>query len=221
MFFIPPETCPLYQAGSHVLGYDVRERRDLDSPWDACIGAARDFGLHLTLCDALYFFNEAEARKAIQEVKYLAGDCEPFDLTDLTLRSQFPDDSSLAIGVKDPSRCLETIHCELVQRVYRRATASNYSLGLARLSRGETHDRGEWFMERYHAPYVLKRFKPHFTLMNNVPVAECETRYREVKELLDSNVFGKTITVDRLAVMSRSPKDGRWFIDQEIRLGRT
>jgi hypothetical protein len=220
LYFIPPEDSDLYRFGTEVLGYDVRRKRSRDSsPWRDQVGSASEFGFHLTVCDVLFFLTRADLKSVITEAQFLAREIRPFDLTELQVRSAFPDGTSISIAADDPSGNLEVLHHELVQRVNRRAAASNYSLGLAGLARDKDYQRAELMIKRYCAPYILKRFIPHFTLLTNVAAAAQARSYSKVEKLFAEKVEVRAIRVDRLAVMARPSPRLPWIIAEEIELG--
>ena len=120
---------------------------------------------------------------------------------------------------EDPSGTLEALHHELVHRANRRAVASNYSLGLANPSRDKDFERAALMIKRYGAPYILKRFVPHFTLLTNVPT-EAQTKiYLKLERSFAEMVRVRAIRVERLAVMSRPTPRAPWVIREEIKLG--
>jgi hypothetical protein len=220
LYFVPPEESPLYRFGTEVLGYDVYRRASVEPPWAEMVGDAAGFGFHLTICDSLYFLNEEEIRYAIAEVEYLATGLEAFELRDLQITRGFPHAAAFALSLKDPSGGIEILHHELVQRVFRRAAASNYSLGLARLDRDPDNLRSSTMLRRYRAPYILGRFRPHFTLLTRVPEEKREQVHGELAERFRQAGCAETIRVERLAVMERSSLVSPWVIRQEIPLDR-
>jgi hypothetical protein len=218
LYFVPPAGSGLYNFGSSVLGYDVRTTHHISSRWQNMVGSAAAFGFHVTLCDALYFLNQSEIRSIVSEVKFLAREFAPFDLTELQLRQSFPDAASIAITMKDRSGTMEALHHELVHRVYRRAVGSYYSLGLTPLRRDADAERADLMMRRYRSPYILQRFIPHFTLLGDVSTEEQSRVSAELEALFSQEVGERVIHVDKLAVMTRHP-DGQWVIESEIVLG--
>jgi len=214
VYFVPDKESDLYNFGSAVLGYDVHGRQKIESQWEAPVGRARTFGFHLTICDALYLWNEAEARKAAAEVAYVVRDFEPFMLVNLAIERDCPNPGNIAVAARDPSRKLESLHHEFVQRLYRRAAASDYTMGLASNRSGAS-----FVTNRYHAPYILNWFKPHFTLLAGPDRSDRAAEYDRVKELFESRVTSRTVRVDRVHIMAWSPTNGRWFIEKEVMLG--
>jgi hypothetical protein len=233
LYFVPAANSALYRFGTKVLGYDVRAKKSFGSRWQPYLGDAASFGFHLTVCDALYFPTEGETRTVVNEVEFVAGDFEPFDLSDLQLKVGFPDDRSISLVPKDPTGTLEALHYEFVHRVYRRAVASNYTLGLASATRDPDTSRASLMIERYLAPYILSRFKPHFTLLTDVPKNMLGRLCSQLNELFKKEVGNASVRVDKLAVMTAVPPqvggpvkararpEALWVISgEEIALGR-
>lgn len=221
VYIIPPKGSPLYEFGTQILGYDVRGSKMIHSPWQEQVGNARDFGFHLTVCDALYFWNEATAKMAKSAVEFLARAFKPFEITNLCLKPQCPDPTSLAIVGDEHSGTLEALHCELVYHVYRRAAASNYSLGLADLKRDQDIERARLMISRYKAPYIFQRYRPHFTLLTNVSPETLPEVYEALNTHFNDRVQERTLRVEKLALMTRPTPDSPWVIEKEIELGET
>lgn len=220
LYYVPAADSPLYRFGTKILGYNVRERQELGSKWQKYLGGADAYGFHLTICDALYFLSEGEMRSAINEIEFVASEFEPFILSDLQVKRGFPDDRSISLVPTDSSGSLEALHHEFVQRVYRRAVASNYTLGLAKLARDSDRKRANLMIERYLAPYILSRFKPHFTLLTNVRENQQGAIRARLARLYEEDVGNVPVQVDKLAIMSKSTPTSRWEIKSEIDLGR-
>jgi hypothetical protein len=174
----------------------------------------------VTCCDVLYFLNRTEVDLAIHEVKFLAKQYRPFDLQGLELRAAYPDQASIAIAVQDPTGTLEAMHCELVHAVYRRAAASSYTLNPSLVRSRRDTAREDLMTKRFRAPFILKEFHPHFTLLADVAPGDGESMLRQLEEEFDRRVPDRRIRVGALAVMDRSADpDGRWRIASEISLG--
>lgn len=219
VFFVPSEDSDLYKFGSAVIGYDVRSRQQVDSQWQAYVGQAAQFGIHLTICDALYFRNNAEVVSAIAEVIYLAKEFSAFELRHLRLKHDYPRKDQVAISIVDASDELHSLHSELVHRLYRRAVASDYTLKHASIDQGIAGN-GLHMMNRYHAPFILNRFQPHFTLFSNCGSEDWKRCKKDLDTLFTPRVSRCNVTVDRLAIMGRSAQDGKWSIlGDEIQLG--
>lgn len=219
LYFIPPVNSDLYKFGSQILGYDVREEQLEKSAWHELVGNGRYFGFHLTLCDALYFYNTTEIKHVWAEVEFLLKHFRPFDLTDLRLEADLPDSKSISLAVTDPSGNLEALHHEFVHRIYRRSAASNYSLGLTPTLRDQNIQRTRLMIERYRVPYILQKFQPHFTLLSNIRPEEQKKIYRDLTQIFSQQVQDRTIRVEKLSIMSCRKPNTPWKIEREIKLG--
>ena len=219
LYFVPPQDSPLYKFGTEILGYDLYSKRACKTDWKEKVGDAQFFGFHLTVCDALYFLSESELKSVLTEITYLIGGFQVMNLTGLEIKAAFPDNKSISITVEDPSGSLEALHHELVMRVYRRASASNYSLGKAKPVRDPDLERANLMIKRFRAPYILNRYFPHFTLLTNVPTASLTQGHDELKRLFEEKVKENTVRVQELAVMSRPAPGAPWIIKSRIKLG--
>ena len=230
VYLVPSQGSDLYKFGSQIVRYDVRKREIPDvAKWyrppaklrrslkDA-VGAANDFGFHLTVADALYCASREDIRLISEEVRFVAHEFEPFTIQ-LTIEKDFPNSKGVALVSQDQSGSLEALHHEMVARVYRKAIASNYSLGLAAPDRDQDKERARLMISHYHAPYILQRFKPHFSLLSSVPETEKEAIYQYLSSLFKKNVRESSIKIDRIAVMHKPLPAGRWEILKEYHLG--
>ena len=193
----------------------MREREPIDSPWQDKVGSAKDFGFHLTICDALYCSSPRDVRLVRNDVAYLARQFKPFDLERLQVTPQTPNETSVSIVADDPSGALEALHAELVFRLYRRALASNYTLGFTSFTRDR---RAQLMIPRYLAPYILKQFRPHFTLLTEAAPEDQIADANQLDSALATHVPDRALRVDRLVIMVRHPQ-GPWKIYSEIPLG--
>ncbi|MFX1250790.1 MAG: DUF1045 domain-containing protein [Promethearchaeota archaeon] len=220
LFYVPPKNSQLYKFGTQVLGYDIYERILVDSAFKEYVGDASTYGFHLTLCDVLYFLSETEIEAVKKELKFLAKSFREFNLTGLQITKNFPDSTSMAITIEDPSGNLEILHNEIVLRVYRRAIASNYTLGLANLNRNQqsSRERTDSMIKRYKAPYILQQFKPHFTLLTDVQSERQDEVYAGLIDLFDSLKTDNCIKIENLAIMSFNKKEKKWIIKDRIPL---
>jgi hypothetical protein len=219
VFFVPRIDSELYELGTRIIGYDVRRKKvEAVEPF-SCVGAANLFGFHLTVCDALYFSSEADRRHAVAEVEYLLNDVTPFEIRGIRLERDYPTERNVALAVESVPDMLEAIHHEFVHRIYRRAAASDYTLGRAELAAAQ-RTNSEILLHKYHAPYILNRFRPHFTLLSNCGSDQWEVNGSGLTAALSRLPAGLSLTVDQLAIMSCSRPGERWFIEKEIGFGR-
>lgn len=219
LYLVPPAGSRLFEFGSDVLGYDVRSGKSSNSRWSQYVGGAKNFGFHVTCCDALFFFTAHDLRLVKEEISFLAREFQPFEFTGLKVVGGFPDSTSVALVPEDKSGSLEALHYELVQRVYKRAAASNYSLGRAKPTRDNDLQRARLMISRYRAPYILQRYKPHFTLLTSVPPQDMDRVVRELQAVFEERVADTTFRVEKLAIMAHREADSFWMIRREIKLG--
>lgn len=73
-------------------------------------------------------------------------------------------------------------------------------------------------IKRYHAPYILQRFIPHFTLLTNISPEEQPQALEKLEKEFSQKVQERTIRVERLALMTRSVENNMWVIKEEIQL---
>ena len=217
VYIIPSPDSSLYHFGSEVLGYDVHKKSVQRTKWVNAVGAAADFGFHLTIADALYCATEQDINLISEEVQFLAQGFRPFKLT-LSLEKDFPNNKGIALVCNDQTGSLEALHHEMVARVYRMAVASNYSLKLAQADRDNDQERADLMIKRYFAPYILQRFKPHFSLLSNVPAEKKDQIFAEIKELYEKRVESPVIEIRSIAIMQRPDPAGRWQILNEYEL---
>jgi hypothetical protein len=129
-----------------------------------------------------------------------------------------PNASSIALTCRDDSGTLEALHHEMVFRVYRRACGSNYTLDRRPVDRDSDHSRAQLMIRRYRAPYILGRYRPHFTLLANVPADQNQEIARDIGALFQQAVPERHLDVKAIAVMSRPSPARPWEIAREIRL---
>jgi hypothetical protein len=218
VYFVPEESTALYPWGSEILGYDVRKRSRWETPYAPQLASAPRFGFHLTICDAVYFLHPAQIEAVTAEIKFLATEFRPFTLTELRPEWPFPGPKLLSLSAQDPSGSLEALHHELVFRVQRRASASHYTLKQAQPDRDADLHRASLMIQRYLAPYVLSRYRPHFTLLDALRGPEGESTRLRIAGDFEARAIPSTILVDHLALMTRTEPDGPWSIKEEIRL---
>lgn len=213
VYFVPAASTPLYHFGSGIIGRDVRMQTEVATSTDA--GTAPFFGFHLTIADALYFAGRHETVRVMKEIELLLASFSRFPLTNLTPAAFPGDDRSISLLCEDPTRTLEALHFELVATLYRRAAGSNYTLGLA--GRRDRPEPGATTMlQRYHAPYILSCYRPHFSLLTDVDPAQLPSRLEAIGAAFAS--VPRDIEVSSIAFMRQpSPKEP-WLIEKEIPL---
>ncbi len=201
VYFVPGESDPINKFA-----------RSVWAQYANFVGNATDYGFHLTVADALYFRNRGELNHARAQARFLAADISPFDLTNLKVQVG-PKERAITIGVEDPTGQLEILHCEMVQKIYRRATASVYTFDVANIEINT--ERSNTMLQRYKAPYVLSKYKPHFTLLTDVPKEDAERIAEELNQELESLPTDRKVHLDHLSLMTQDPNNKWIVIDTE------
>jgi hypothetical protein len=226
VFLIPDADDPFYQLGSSILGYDIRgcaaiahSRSDAPLNLSSFVGEAREYGLHVTLADALYFSTPAQLHRLKAELQMLARDFPPFTFTNPVLRSDFRDMPEIVLAVSDMTGVVEALHHECVSRIYRAAVSSRYRAGKTQKRARMEDERSRLMMVRYGSPYILNRFTPHFTLSSASPQDE-ETRLALMNYL--ETHLGRSvrhgIDINELCLVALRAGGNEWEIVERIPL---
>jgi hypothetical protein len=217
VYLVPEEGTALYDFGTKCLGFDLRKETAVASRWPSRYRGGAEFGFHVTVADALYFAEEQSVTMLGREIQALARQFPPFDLG-FELQEGFPDASSISIVCRDDTGRLEALHHEMVFRCYRRAVASNYSpLFGAKADRAYAGSsaRTDLMIERYHAPYILSGFQPHFSLFANVK----SSKMAATKESLAKTLPTPPFRVNSICLLTKLARSDHWRIRNEFRLG--
>jgi hypothetical protein len=219
-YLIPPAESALYRFGSEVLGYDVHENRQIASPFALWVGDAGDFGFHVTVADALYMYSQRDVDLLQKEIEFLLQGLPPIPLK-LTLSEGFPNRSSVSLTLENENGVLEYLHHELVSCCYRTAAGSNYDLGLVSTDRGGASERTRLMIQHYHAPYVLSSFRPHFTLLTNLPAEDAGRRklLEQLRQMYEERVPEQEIELHELYLMRRPQPNRPWQVARELVIG--
>ena len=225
VYIIPQATDALYQLGCEILGYDIRKEQETDcgqfEKLHPYVGDAREFGFHATLADALFFATQSAVDRVEAELRMLTKDFSPFLLSGLTLVDGIDDRGDIILGCEDDSGTVEALHHELVNRVYRMAVSSYYVSGRSGEDSVLENKRDSLMMQRYGAPFILNRFRLHFTLLSNPP-QDPSTR-TEVMRAIGAAV-GKLgnhrIGIHDIALVTRTQRDPYWRIRERFQLAK-
>jgi hypothetical protein len=220
VFLIPPAESALYRFGSEVLGYDIHENRQGASPFAPWLGNAGEFGFHLTVADALYMYSQRDVDSLQKEIEFVLQGMPSLPLK-LQFKEGFPNKSSVSLVCENESGLLEYLHHELVARCYRTAAGSNYDLGLVSADRGGGSERTRWMIQHYHAPYILGKFQPHFTLLTALPAEASERRKTldQLGQMYEERVPDEEIELRELYLMRRPQMNRPWQIARELTFG--
>jgi hypothetical protein len=223
VYIIPQQTDALYKLGSEILGYDIRKRQEVECErFDKLcpyVGSAREFGFHLTLADALLFATQSAVDRIEAELRMLTKEFSAFALSGFHVVDGIDERGDIVLGCEDKSGTLEAMHHEMVSRVYRTAISSHYLSGASRDHSTIEDKRDNLMMQRYGAPFILNRFRPHFTLFSRPP-QDPSTRSEVVRTLKSvmSKIGSDHLEIHELALVTRSAQDPHWRIHEVFQL---
>ena len=200
VYIIPNQSEELYRFGASMLGYDIWNKRTIDAGefarFQQHVGDAKQYGFHATLADALLFSTEAQIERIEAELRILARDFQPFALSRFQVNDGLDERGDIVLTCEDQSGITEAMHHELIFRIYRLAISSNYLSGGARTKLLSQSQRDALMLRNYGAPFILRRFKLHFTLLSNSPK---EPTYR-TKVIEDINKALDCLKLDQIVI---------------------
>jgi hypothetical protein len=223
VYIVPEENDAFYRLGSEILGYDIRKGQIVEcgrfEKLRPYVGVASEFGFHATLADALYFATQSEINRVEAELRMLAKDFCPFLLSGLCIVDGIDERGDIVIGCEDLSGTLEALHHEIVNRVYKTAISSYYTSVRNREPFVTEKERHNLMIQRYGAPFILNRYRPHFTLMSNPPQdVLVRTEVLNIIENAAGQFVSKQIKIHELALVTKAPKDTFWRICETFQL---
>jgi len=229
VYYVPPAESPLYQAGSSILGYDLRTGALLPvenptrsafathlAPYPlAWLNAPQQYGFHMTISPALEF--ELDRLPAIeQEIDSLLNSFEPSTSWELTPCTEWIDIAGY-VGLRyDPNLPLVMLHTLVTALINPLATTSP---NLRRFEAGETHGLSraqEHRLRRYYYRYVLEEWFPHFTLFNEITLSETVTPEQIRAGVLAAMPTPQPLTVESLALLIKDDGARHYRLHREF-----
>jgi hypothetical protein len=221
IYVVPEATHPLYTFGSKLLGYDLHAGCALNGRcpvggFRRFVGEAAEYGFHATIGDALYFGTDAAFERMKAELRFLTRQFPVFDLTDLQLVHPFHENPEIiALRCQDTSGVAESLHFEVVSRIYPRAISTTYRSGRTTKAVPETA-RNRLMIDRLGAPFILGAFEPHFTLGSSYRAEEdADGAILERLRHAVRGPSGQRIRVRDLRLLVKPPGATRWLLDPE------
>lgn len=215
LYFIPEGA--FYQAGSSVVGYDVRGQREVDLPdfidpaWHVLSG---QYGFHATITDAIIIAEEKLPEVMAKAKKLL----ECFDPANRYLFTKdyvgFWSGSNQAALVVKPNRNVEMLHDVLVASLHPLGTGSEYTQKQGRLPDSPAAKKK---LETFYSPYIFDDFAPHFTCFN--PYSGPAEAREEIEAKLETFFGGfNEIEMNRLAFVVQKEGEAHFRIEKELSL---
>lgn len=225
LYYIPPADHPLYQAGSELLGYDLRAETVLptDNPTRAGIKGfneswvrdSQQYGFHMTIGHAIHF--EAERLGAIEaeteSILNLFDPSKAWELKPLIGNAYVAIAPQWACLLRyDANQALLMLHALVVARL------SPLGVGTPNLDRflsGESTPPiyGQHRLTQYYYSSLLDDFYPHLTLFNPLPVAEVDSVRADVLAAVPTP---EPLTVETLCLLVRPDGESHYRIHREF-----
>ncbi|MBN1895757.1 hypothetical protein JW906_14790 [bacterium] len=228
VYYIPPGKSPFYKFGSSVLGYDIRNRKEVPRPaalknfpgfgeeWQT---QARPYGFHLTIGDSIDF--KAGKMAAIErETEDLLRCFRPDSI--FTLRRLSKND----IGFRDtavvvnyePNDNMKILHTLIAARLHPMGTGSGY---LERFLKNPGLLKKPHHIQRtlkFFSHTVFDSYSPHFTLLNPFGGAE-KDRLKIISFFkIQSRGFQEKIRLASLCLCLQMRQEKEWIIHREFPL---
>ncbi|MEU8642057.1 DUF1045 domain-containing protein [Streptomyces sp. NPDC048674] len=222
VYIIPSQDSRIYQFGSSVLGYDIYRAQAIPASQDLtfareCVGESAEYGFHATLADALYFSSEQQIERVRAEVRFLSQEFKPFHLDGLEPAVSPHDGRAAIIRAQDSSGTVESIHHELVSRVYRLAVSSTYLTGQTTKALPGDGQRAQMMLERYGSPFILENFMLHFTVCGSCPEEATSGIVDGVRQKM-GGILRERVFVDQIVLVTKRPGQSRWTIEESFPL---
>lgn len=175
VYTITPADSSHYQHGSEILGYDVRTgkflptdnltRAKLPEFDEAWIQRPQTYGFHVTTGYSLYCEADTlpEIEAELESVCRCFGDVD-FMLIPENERVVFWRDTIAVLHYK-PNINMAMLHTLITARVNPLGTGSNVSASYAQKDPSELDPTLAHRVKKYHTPYMVDGWSPHFTLM--------------------------------------------------------
>lgn len=216
VYYIPEGE--LYEAGSAILGYDLRNQgggAGRATRFAQYAGGARQFGFHMTVADALWVADPAIIKcveRVVGEIFRSIREHEGEITIAYELVGGFPDGNSISLKCSETEGRLAKLHRKLVEQVYPLALGSNYTLGDAGATRNYCDDSegNKTRTKMFYAPYVLDCFVPHFTLLSAVPEDKLQSVAAELMQEFPILAGTRGVTISALTVMRKPVGEAQW-----------
>jgi hypothetical protein len=228
VYYVPQADDPFYQAGSGLLGYDVRtcqiavpspeQAATLGSNGKTWTTMSRPYGFHLTICEALDCHWTAIPRIE-QEVTALLGCFDPNHLFVLRQKNDHPigiwgnEGHHSLVLLYEANRTLHLFHTLLVARL------TSFGIGSGFLKRYLIHPEQELpshsrqQIRLFSSPTVFENWYPHFTLLNPYTGPSVAAMASRLAELFHAY---SPLTLQTICLLIQDDNETNWQIYQEF-----
>ena len=224
VYYIPPADSLFYQRGSEILGYDVRTGEFLPQDnvtraqlpeFDECwVEQPQTYGFHVTTGYSLYFEqdNLPAIEAEMESVCRCFGDVE-FLLEPQEEHLKFWKDTIVVLHYR-PNIHMAMLHTMLTARVNPYGTSSNVTQRYAEKASDEINPTLLHRVAKYHTPYMLDGWNPHFTLMMPYEGKQRTAMTSALLDLFDHN----PISVESICLLYKEDGETHYRLHREYQL---
>lgn len=224
VYYIPPVDSLLYQRGSEILGYDVRQgvflpeanpaRAALPEFDPAWVAKPQAYGFHITTGYSLYYdpamLPQIEAE--IEIVTACFGRDVHFALTPAADPIPFWHGDIVVLHFQ-PNPAMLMLHTMLTARVNPLGTSSNMSAAYAN-GAGDVDPVNAARVRHFHTPYILDDWVPHLSLMYPYSGTQPEQTKQTLLELFPP----RPLTVESICLLIRGDEETHYHLHREFPL---
>ncbi|MCK5884487.1 MAG: DUF1045 domain-containing protein [Bacteriovoracaceae bacterium] len=220
LYYVPDVNDSFYRLGSSIVGRDLWNDTDCAFPseldnWKNCNMHTYEYGLHLTVGDAIYF-DEHKLSSIIDEIETLLKVSDPdvsFILTPsegesfIDFRGKSND--ALVLGY-DANIPLIVFHTLVVARLHPLGDGSLYThIKKNDPDQYSAHEGKR--IDLFHTYHGLENFRPHFSLLNPCPKENREDLVATINGLFRP-FENKVFEVNKLALLVQDEADSPFYI---------
>jgi hypothetical protein len=222
VYFIPEEGA-FYQAGSSVVGYDIRNQRTLPQPGFTKPEWAPDggqFGFHATITDAIDVGDD-QLDAISARLTELLGCFRPENeyVLQVDRVGFWRGSSNEAVLIMKPNRNVEMLHDVLVTDLHARGIGSaytrKYQADPATFEPSSATDIQR--VKSFLSPYIFDDFVPHFTCLGAFPGSAEERTNVEIR-LRETFAGVEMLTINTLALVVQRDGEDHFSIYKEFNL---
>jgi 2'-5' RNA ligase len=162
LYLIPSEGS-FYQQGSAVVGYDIRNQKQLTPPEGidpSWIASNAQFGFHVSITDAITT-DEQKLPEIIHRTEELLRSLKPENQYILTKQRLgfWRDSSNMAVLLMQSNRNVDILHDVLVTTLHPMGSGTEYTEKGIEFDTDAANQKTKLF----YSPYIFEDFVPHFT----------------------------------------------------------
>lgn len=220
IYFIPDRGA-LYDAGSRLLGYDIRDGKPvvtydfIEPAWSEMVAP---YGFHLTITDTIDIEDDLlpELRRLTETLVRCFKHENRYEITFQGISFW---SSRHLVAAFSPSPELQLLHNVLVASLAPLGSGSEYTL---QFSRGELSfpptSAGPAKIQRFYSPYIFEDFRPHFTCLHSSTEISKEHRSSLQARVIDVLPIPPVMAIHKIALVIRQAHESHYQIDSEFQL---